>query len=275
MFMPAAKTAFQNFSNKQVTGDKLEHLTTEDLAELGFSPSDIKIILKQIGTLKKSEPLIDSNMKSEPLPSVHSPSEEIQSTPSPNETKTYTPPAKKSIPFSTILKNSVKAEHDSQIYRVLESYNDWWNQPKFRSDSGWEKPPFQYRDIYPLLFEAADILTFIREHLDAEDSTMKIRMLDGNAQALFNKTKEIKDEDAFVRDLVHHSMSDAVGYVEGMNKEIVDKYIDEVQQFRAPPSKSQTTENQQQNTVFQQVEEKLNHNNDVRSNTASIAIKET
>lgn len=83
-----------------------------------------------------------------------------------------------------------------------------------------------------MLLEAADAITFIREFLDLEDPSMKMRMLDGNAQALFNRYSTIKDEDIFVKDLVHETLKDAVGYVEGLNKERVDHYFLVVQRFR-------------------------------------------
>ena len=81
--------------------------------------------------------------------------------------------------------------------------------------------------VKSLLERAAEIVVRIRSVLDKDDPSFKMRMVDGAAREYLwtVKTKPSECPEKFVRDLVHATFKDGRGYVEGLSKEKIDKFI--------------------------------------------------
>ena len=53
-----------------------------------------------------------------------------------------------------------------QVLGILDAYKGFWAQPKFETHVA--APPFHHNDISDLLRRAAEIVVYIRRHIDAE-----------------------------------------------------------------------------------------------------------
>jgi len=118
-----------------------------------------------------------------------------------------------------------------KLLLVVHSYADFFLHISFRK--GWAKPPFQYHDVFHLFVRSAYVVVRIRLHLDSMTSGIKIRQLDGSARDWMwtvteNPANDTIKEEQFVRNLIHKTLCDAKGYVEGLSEGLVDKYIDEL-----------------------------------------------
>jgi len=122
-------------------------------------------------------------------------------------------------------------EFQKKLLLVVHSYADFFAHISFRK--GWAKPSFEYYDVFHLFVRAAYVVVRIRLHLDSMTSGIKIRQLDGSARDWMwtvteNPASDAMKEEQFIRNLIHKTLCDAKGYVEGLSAEIVDKYIDEL-----------------------------------------------
>jgi len=114
---------------------------------------------------------------------------------------------------------------------VVESYADFFAHISFRK--GWAKPSFSYSDVFPYFVKAAYAVVRIRLHLDAVTDGIKIRQIDGSARDYMwtvteNPKNNFEKAEQFLRNLIHKSLCDANGYVEGLSQELVDKFIGEL-----------------------------------------------
>lgn len=120
------------------------------------------------------------------------------------------------------------AEEQKETRAVKAAYASFWENLKFKK--GWDTPLFFQSEIDDMLDQAAEIVARIRVYLDATHPGFKMRMAEGNAHEFFWSQLEhprVRPE-AFVRELVHQTLKDANGYVEGLSKSEVDKYVDSV-----------------------------------------------
>lgn len=128
-----------------------------------------------------------------------------------------------------------KAEH------VSEAFLSFFEHIRFRN--GWAQPPFKKEDVAPLFREAADVVVRIRNFLDFNNPSTKLRKVDGDAQSFLHSSDALTLFEAntklshrkFVVALVHASFRDAVGYVEGLTKDTVDAYLGEIFEYLYNP----------------------------------------
>jgi len=123
-------------------------------------------------------------------------------------------------------------EHMEMCKAVVRSYGTYWDHIRFRK--GWATPAFQPRDVEKHFQESAEYVVRIRRHLDSVNPGMKMRMLDGTAQTYLQQvTKEdVLNKPLFVNRLVHHTMQDAKGYVEGLSRQTVEDMISVMEKHR-------------------------------------------
>lgn len=156
------------------------------------------------------------------------------------------------MPLTGKMKSDVKA--------VKEAYGTFWDNIKFRK--GWEKPLFTKDEVAPLLDEAAEVVVRIRSKLDEINPGFKLRMLEGSAKEfLWQFTKDPnKHRSSFVRGLVHATLSDANGYVEGLTREIIDNALDACREYHG------TANNVQDSDLIDVVRSKLLSLNELGAN---------
>jgi len=114
---------------------------------------------------------------------------------------------------------------------LYDAYQEHWNHIKFRK--GWSAPKFSAREVDPQLIEAAETASVLQCLLDDTTEGTKLRQRGGNASTFLDTVEyDPKSEPTrFVRDLVHQTLSDAGGYVEGLNAETVDDILRQYQTF--------------------------------------------
>eukprot|EP00009_Paramoeba_aestuarina_P007996 CAMPEP_0201518852 /NCGR_PEP_ID=MMETSP0161_2-20130828/9580_1 /ASSEMBLY_ACC=CAM_ASM_000251 /TAXON_ID=180227 /ORGANISM="Neoparamoeba aestuarina, Strain SoJaBio B1-5/56/2" /LENGTH=600 /DNA_ID=CAMNT_0047916741 /DNA_START=99 /DNA_END=1898 /DNA_ORIENTATION=+ len=123
--------------------------------------------------------------------------------------------------------NPKSPHHVQGVATVRGAYSDFWKNIKFRK--GWDAPLFSEEEVDILLEQAAAIVTTIRAYLDALDHTFKMRVQGGSSfeylwEVDYNPLDEPK---RFVKELVHATLRDAKGYVEGLRADIINAFVDE------------------------------------------------
>eukprot|EP00047_Mylnosiga_fluctuans_P016132 m.52071 g.52071 ORF g.52071 m.52071 type:complete len:762 (-) comp6349_c0_seq2:154-2439(-) len=112
------------------------------------------------------------------------------------------------------------------VYNLVLAYSDYWRNPSARREC--ETAPFSFEDVRPLLERAATIVVAIRGELDELGPSKTRRRIDGAAQEYLLSLKSrqpSKDPDRFVRNIVHATLRDTHGYVEGLTLDRVDALI--------------------------------------------------
>lgn len=123
--------------------------------------------------------------------------------------------------------------------------SSFWDNTKFRH--GWAHPSFTLDQVSPLLELAAEIVVRIRSQLDQTEPGPKLRLTEGirlvlerftfrfltpgSAREYFWKISSavaLKKKRTFVRGLVHATLSDANGFVEGLTAEAIDAVFNSV-----------------------------------------------
>lgn len=125
------------------------------------------------------------------------------------------------------------AQGKQDLINVIEAYGHFWNNIKF--NKGWATPPFKREEVEDLLHQAAEYVVRIRNHLDSKDPSVKMRVRDGSAQEYFwgIDWNPVDDPRRFVVELVHATLKDAKGYVEGLSEPLVNEYIAEIDDYYA------------------------------------------
>eukprot|EP01012_Entosiphon_sulcatum_P054981 TRINITY_DN762_c0_g3_i1.p1 TRINITY_DN762_c0_g3~~TRINITY_DN762_c0_g3_i1.p1 ORF type:complete len:726 (-),score=198.76 TRINITY_DN762_c0_g3_i1:281-2458(-) len=134
---------------------------------------------------------------------------------------------------STMEWEPLTAQGKQDVINVVEAYGHFWSNIKFTK--GWATPPFKREEVEDLLHQAAEYVVRIRNHLDAKDASMKMRVRDGSAQEYFwgIDWDPAEDPRRFVVELVHATLKDARGYVEGLSEPLVNEYIAEIDDYYA------------------------------------------
>jgi hypothetical protein len=161
----------------------------------------------------------------------------------------------------------------SDIDRLASAYGEgYFGHIRFRK--GWAEPQFKREEVDGAFTEAAQIVQRIRLALDernkASGGATVLRQLDGEAQVYLHKPEAATDfrqkigsaatasssgvessgsgsspsastaveiaHERFIRALVHATLRDAKGYVEGLTKRDVEIFIDAVTRHRFDPS---------------------------------------
>jgi len=126
------------------------------------------------------------------------------------------------------------------IERVYTAYLEYFNHIKFRKE--WDKPRYVKDEIEPMLREAAEYVFRVRQHLDRGkvEGETTLRQLDGEAQKFLHSDTGPRlakaDQSAFVAHLVHATLSDARGYVEGLSERALNRMIARLQRHRFCPA---------------------------------------
>lgn len=125
-----------------------------------------------------------------------------------------------------------------QVDHVFDAYMGFFEHIRFRN--GWATPPFSRDTVSPLFREAAAVTVRIRNFLDTQDSSTKLRKADGEAQTFLHSKEaqemvEQSSDRKFVIQLVHATFRDAVGYVEGLTKDKVDGFLAEIFEYQYNP----------------------------------------
>jgi hypothetical protein len=128
----------------------------------------------------------------------------------------------------------------TSIDRVYTAYLEYFQHIKFRKE--WDKPKYSKEEIEPMLREAAEYVFRVRQHLDLgkDEGETTLRQLDGEAQKFLHSETGPRlakaDQSAFVAHLVHATLSDARGYVEGLNEGAINRMITRLQRHRFCPA---------------------------------------
>jgi hypothetical protein len=124
----------------------------------------------------------------------------------------------------------------TRYHKVFDAYRDHWRQLRFRR--GWSSAAFELEGCEQVLDTAATITVRIRDVLDALNPCVKLRQVDGSARVFLAHARrspnpallQYCDQQgyvaSFVRSLVHHSLRDANGYVEGLTEARVDELLE-------------------------------------------------
>mmetsp|Transcript_8440 Transcript_8440/g.12752 ORF Transcript_8440/g.12752 Transcript_8440/m.12752 type:complete len:211 (-) Transcript_8440:15-647(-) len=113
---------------------------------------------------------------------------------------------------------------EAKKQKIVHAYQAYWEHIRFRK--GWAKPAFEYEDVKIPMDIAAEYVVQIRKLLDQKNPGMKMRMIDGNAQQYLQSiSREDTEVETFIRDLVHSSLKDAMGYVEKLDEDSVDNLL--------------------------------------------------
>jgi hypothetical protein len=125
-----------------------------------------------------------------------------------------------------------------QVDRVFDAYMSFFDHIRFRN--GWATPPFAKDDVRPLFREAAAVVVRIRNFLDSQNPSTKLRKADGEAQTFLHTEHALsmlqqRLDRKFVVQLIHATFRDAVGYVEGLTKGKVDEYLSEIFEYQYNP----------------------------------------
>eukprot|EP00756_Hemistasia_phaeocysticola_P029080 Hpha_TRINITY_DN16209_c1_g13::TRINITY_DN16209_c1_g13_i1::g.13943::m.13943 len=136
---------------------------------------------------------------------------------------------------STSTKLGFRRRDDPSVLRtaagLYDAYQEHWNHIKFRK--GWSTPKFTATEVNSQLIEAAETTAVLQCLLDDASGGTKLRQRGGNATAFLDTVDYSPQEESprFVRDLVHQTLRDAAGYVEGLNMETVDNMLQQYQTF--------------------------------------------
>ena len=119
-----------------------------------------------------------------------------------------------------------------QTSRLAKGYGDFFNHIGLRKS--WRSVPFVLDDVQSFFGAAAVIVIALRAELEAaRPNVVVIRMLDGSAKEYLwgirsNPNPSLHtavENQRFVSDLVHATMKDANGYVEGLTQHRVDASV--------------------------------------------------
>jgi hypothetical protein len=133
----------------------------------------------------------------------------------------------------------------ARYHKVADAYRDHWRQLPFRR--GWSSAAFELEGCEQVLHTAAVVVVRIRDVLDALSPGVKLRQVDGSARHFLARARRspnpalLFDDQheyaaSFVRSLVHHSLRDGNGYVEGLTEVRVDELTALVQVYQQPKS---------------------------------------
>lgn len=125
------------------------------------------------------------------------------------------------------------------IDKIYDAFMEYFNHIKFRK--GWDKPKFEKDAVDPYLREAAEYVFRVRQYLDrGRPGEPTLRMLDGDSQKFLHSETAAKlvkeDGAAFVTHIVHAALSDAKGYVEGLNSDAINVLVTRLQKHRYCPA---------------------------------------
>jgi hypothetical protein len=166
------------------------------------------------------------------------------------------------LPLPPYFRAMSDAEQDA-IDRLAQAYSDnYFGHIRFRK--GWAEPQFKKADVEHAFAEAAQIVQRVRIALDVRASgAPRLRQLDGEAQTYLHQPEAAADFTApfamssssldstvgggssggveiahykFIRAVVHATLKDAKGYVEGLTATDVDVFIDAVTRHRFDPA---------------------------------------
>ena len=119
---------------------------------------------------------------------------------------------------------------------IYQSYLSFWDHIRFRK--GWATPRFEVGDVDGLLERAADHAGHIladmehRREQSGEGAMLLQRGGDSTAFLMGVEYDPLESEGAntrFVRELVHSTLCDATGYVQGLTSDVIDAKIREAQ----------------------------------------------
>ena len=134
----------------------------------------------------------------------------------------------------------VPQRDDPSIVPIVDAYCEYFNHVRFRNK--WAAPAFSKAFVSAPFRDSAECVFLMRKFLDEvarKSAGQTLRMLDGNAQT-FLHTDAAKESLAqgrrpFATALVHATMQDAMGYVEGLDQPTVqllaDKYHSQLPRF--------------------------------------------
>src|SRR3989338_5344295 len=143
----------------------------------------------------------------------------------------------------------LSAGQSRDILALKAAYGSFWKNPRFVK--GYAEPKFSRGEVEPILSRAAEYVVRIRSHLDAQSDNSASsdssnsngsshlanqkgkRVLAGfSGEFLFNQelgqTHPNEGPERFLRDLVHATLMDAHGYVEGLDEAAVDDFIRQI-----------------------------------------------
>jgi len=119
------------------------------------------------------------------------------------------------------------------VKRILDAYNVYFDHIRFRR--GWAEPKYHQYAIQSTFYEAAEIVLRVRNALDKRlrDTDPKagptLRQLCGTSQTFLHSDEGVamfcSCRKKFVEQLVHETLKDAMGYVEGVTHSEVDTFI--------------------------------------------------
>lgn len=139
------------------------------------------------------------------------------------------------------------------MLQVKNSYGSFWSHIKFRK--GWDAPLFARAEVEDLLTQAAEVVVRIRRHVDRHRDGMKLRAVGGMATEFLFTVEDHPQANPqrFVRQLVHATLHDANGYVEGLHAALVDGYLDQIRDHTPEEPQEQTRAKVE--SVWKQVKE--------------------
>jgi len=129
-----------------------------------------------------------------------------------------------------------KEANAKAIEHIFTSYADFFEHLSFKR--GWDTPVFTLDEVRELFNVSAAIVVFIRRKLDENDSNFKIRQVGGASQEFLwylqknrlhppSSSSSTPDQvQYFVCHMIHYTLRDASGYVEGLTEEKVNSYIE-------------------------------------------------
>ena len=101
---------------------------------------------------------------------------------------------------------------------------------------GWRKLPFTEPDLHKLMEVASETVALLRLYLDTTNDGIKLRQVDGSAQEYLwglkgNPGVYLEGQNytyvyESLKGLVHATLKDAHGYVEGVRGPLVEGFID-------------------------------------------------
>lgn len=141
--------------------------------------------------------------------------------------------------ISTAIFRRLSDKDFEAIDRIYDALNEYFNHIKFRK--GWDKPKYDKQEVEPCFREAAEYVFRVRQYLDlGRPGEQTLRMLDGDAQKFLQSDTAARlskdDAAAFVSHIVHAALSDAKGYVEGLNADAVNLFVARLQRHRYCPA---------------------------------------
>lgn len=100
---------------------------------------------------------------------------------------------------------------------------------------GWRKLPFTEPELRKLLEVASETVALLRLHLDTATKGIKLRQVDGAAQAylwgldgnpgIYLEGQNYTYSYESLKGLVHATLQDAHGYVEGVDQQLVEGFV--------------------------------------------------